>query len=79
MWESELAHSPVALSTATLLEGCRISIGMSRLGEVARKPRLPLGTTISDTSVVAVTVKVSDVRHWFEHRSYVNLCERVTA
>jgi len=47
--------APIALSTTTLLESRRISIGVSRLGEVARKPRLPLSTAIGNTSVVAVS------------------------
>lgn len=46
---------PIAFSTAIFLSLGGIGIGMARLGEVTRKPRLTLSAAIGNAGVVTVS------------------------
>jgi hypothetical protein len=50
-----MADSPIAFTTTTLLGHGGVGVRVTLLREVARKPRLTLGTAVSDAGVVSVS------------------------
>lgn len=47
-------YLPVALAATMLLDTLGVSVDIARLGEVARETFLSSGSTISDSTVVAI-------------------------